>query len=113
MVEINYEKFLSDLVKPLVAHPDEVMVKIFSEEDDVIILQIMVNEEDKGRVIGRNGRIINAIKTIAYASASKSGKSVSSRSTSPLPVSPVVAGVATTSSTSNLIPNTLPTMLST
>ena len=76
MVEINYEKFLSDLVKPLVAHPDEVMVKIFSEEDDVIILQIMVNEEDKGRVIGRNGRIINAIKTIAYASASKSGKNV-------------------------------------
>ena len=36
----------------------------------------MVNEEDKGRVIGRNGRIINAIKTIAYASASKSGKKV-------------------------------------
>ena len=76
MVEINYEKFLSDLVKPLVAHPDVVMVKIFSEEDDVIILQIMVNEEDKGRIIGRNGRIINAIKTIAYASASKSGKKV-------------------------------------
>ena len=76
MVEINYEKFLADLVKPLVVYPDEVMVKIFSEENDVIIIQIMVNEEDKGRVIGKNGRIINAIKTIAYASTSKNGKKI-------------------------------------
>ena len=37
MSEINYEKFLADLVKPLVVYPDEVMVKIFSEENDVII----------------------------------------------------------------------------
>jgi len=76
MSEINYEKFLADLVKPLVVYPDEVMVKIFSEENDVIIIQIMVNEEDKGRVIGKNGRIINAIKTIAYASTSKNGKKI-------------------------------------
>ncbi len=76
MSEINYEKFLADLVKPLVVYPNEVMVKIFSEENDVIIIQIMVNEEDKGRVIGKNGRIINAIKTIAYASTSKNGKKI-------------------------------------
>ncbi len=76
MSEINYEKFLSELVKPLVAYPDEVMVKIFSEEEDTIIVQIMVNEEDKGRIIGKNGRIINAIKTIAYASTSKNGKKI-------------------------------------
>ena len=76
MSEINYEKFLSDLVKPLVAYPDEVMVKVFAEEDDVIIVQIMVNEDDKGRIIGKNGRIINAIKTIAYASTSKNGKKI-------------------------------------
>lgn len=76
MTKVNYEKFLGDLVKPLVAYPDEVMVKIFSEEDDIIIVQIMVNEEDKGKVIGRNGRIINAIKTIAYVSASREGKKI-------------------------------------
>lgn len=76
MSEINYEKFLADLVKPLVAYPEEVMVKIFSEENDVIIVQIMVNEEDKGRIIGKNGRVISAIKTIAYAASSKNGKKI-------------------------------------
>lgn len=76
MSSIDYEKFLGELVKPLVLYPDEVVVKLFSEENDTIVVQIMVNEEDKGRVIGKNGRIINAIKTIAYASASKTGKRI-------------------------------------
>ena len=79
MSNINYEKFLSELVKPLVLYPEEVVVKIFSDDednDDTIVVQIMVNEEDKGRVIGKNGRIIGAIKTIAYASASKTGKKI-------------------------------------
>lgn len=77
MSSIDYEKFLSELVKPLVLYPEEVVVKIFSEEEnDTIVVQIMVNEEDKGRVIGKNGRIIGAIKTIAYASASKTGKKI-------------------------------------
>ena len=51
-------------------------MKIFAEEDDNIVVQIMVNEEDKGRIIGKNGRIISAIKTIAYAAASKNGKRI-------------------------------------
>lgn len=76
MADIDYEKFLGDLVKPLVLYPDEVVVKLFSEDDDVIVLQIMVNEEDKGRVIGKNGRVITAIKTIVYASTSKNGKKI-------------------------------------
>lgn len=73
---MDYEKFLCELVKPLVCFPDEVLVKIFSEEDNNVVVQIMVNEEDKGRIIGKNGRIISAIKTIAYAAASKNGKKI-------------------------------------
>ena len=76
MNEINYEQFLADLVKPLVVYPDEVMVKIFSEEDDCIDVQIMVNSEDLGRVIGKKGRVINSIRTIAYACASRFGKKI-------------------------------------
>lgn len=76
MSEINYEQFLSELVKPLVLYPEEVMVKIFSEEDDTITVQIMVNADDIGRVIGKKGRVINSIRTIAYASASRFGKKI-------------------------------------
>ena len=76
MSEISYEQFLSELVKPLVLYPEEVMVKIFGEEDNTITVQIMVNADDIGRVIGKKGRVINSIRTIAYASASRFGKKI-------------------------------------
>mgnify|MGYP003289160945 CR=1 FL=1 len=76
MSQMNYEKFLTDLVKPLVIHPDEVVVKIFSEEDDIINVQIMVNADDLGRVIGKKGRVANSIRTLAYACSSKNGKKI-------------------------------------
>lgn len=74
MVDIDYEKFLSDLIKPLVVYPEEVKAKIFAEEDNVITIQIMVSKEDLGRVIGKRGRVANAIRTIAFACAAKNGK---------------------------------------
>ncbi|AIO19660.1 hypothetical protein KQ51_01786 [Candidatus Izimaplasma bacterium HR1] len=73
---VNYEKLIKDLVNPLVTHPEDLMVKKFSEEDEMLTIQIIVNQEDLGRVIGKNGRIANAIRTIAYASASREGKKV-------------------------------------
>jgi len=71
---MNYEKFLGDLVKPLVMYPDEVVVKTFSDDNNVITLQIMVNEADLGRVIGKKGRVANAIRTIAFACGARDGK---------------------------------------
>ncbi len=74
---VNYEKLIHDLVQPLVIHPDDLMVKKFSEDDNLLTIQIIVNQEDLGRVIGKNGRIANAIRTIAYASASREHKKIS------------------------------------
>lgn len=76
MTEINYEKFILELVKPLVVYPDEIVVQTFSEEEDTISLQVMVNPEDLGRVIGKKGRVANSIRTIAFACASKNGKKI-------------------------------------
>jgi len=61
---------------PLVIHPEDLLVKKFSEDDELITIQILVNKEDLGRVIGKGGRIANAIRTIAYAAASKINKRV-------------------------------------
>ena len=73
---VNYEKLITDLVKPLVVHPEDLMVKKFSEDENMLTIQVIVNQEDLGRVIGKNGRIANAIRTIAYASASRVGKKI-------------------------------------
>jgi len=73
---VNYETLINDLVKPLVVYPEDLMVKKFSEEDNMLTIQIIVNQEDLGRVIGKNGRIANAIRTIAYASASRENKKI-------------------------------------
>jgi len=75
-MSVNYEKLINDLVRPLVVYPDDLMVKKFSEEDNMLIIQIIVNQDDLGRVIGKNGRIANAIRTIAYASASREKKKI-------------------------------------
>ena len=73
---VNYEKMIKDLVTPLVVHPDDLVVQKLSDDDQVISMQIYVNKNDLGRVIGKNGRIANAIRTIAYASASREHKKI-------------------------------------
>jgi predicted RNA-binding protein YlqC (UPF0109 family) len=73
---VNYETMIQNLVMPLVIHPDDVGVKLLAENDQEIIVQVLVNEADLGRVIGKNGRIANAIRTIAYASAARQNKRI-------------------------------------
>ena len=59
-----------EIVKSLVINPEGVSVKEFpTEEDDVILIQVMVEESDIGRVIGREGRTANAIRTLVQASS--------------------------------------------
>jgi predicted RNA-binding protein YlqC (UPF0109 family) len=74
MANINYEELVAELIKPLTSHPNDVVVKIFSEKGDTIALHVTVNPEDLGRVIGKKGRVANAVRTIAYAVAIRQNK---------------------------------------
>jgi predicted RNA-binding protein YlqC (UPF0109 family) len=56
------------LARALVDDPRAVQVEEFEEDGD-IVLEITVAEDDVGRVIGRGGRIANAIRTLAKAAA--------------------------------------------
>ena len=59
-----------EIVKSLVVDKDGVSVKEFPSEDEkTMLIQVMVNEEDIGRVIGREGRTANAIRTLVQASS--------------------------------------------
>ncbi len=62
-------QFTEFLVKSLVKDPDMVAVKSLEEEDGSILLEVVVGEEDMGAVIGRSGKIANAIRTLVQASA--------------------------------------------
>jgi uncharacterized protein len=61
-------ELLEFLVKALVEDPEAVVVEELEEDGD-LIYEITVAEEDLGRVIGKGGRIANAIRTIAKAAA--------------------------------------------
>lgn len=74
-MSINFENLIKNIVMPLVYNPEDVLIKALSEGDDITI-QVIVNEKDLGRVIGKGGKIASAIRTIAYAGASKEGKRI-------------------------------------
>lgn len=61
-------ELLELLVKALVEDPEAVVVEELEEEGD-LVYEISVADDDLGRVIGKNGRIVNAIRTIAKAAA--------------------------------------------
>jgi len=61
-------ELLEFLVKSLVEEPEAVVVEELEEEGD-LVYEISVAEGDLGRVIGKGGRVANAIRTIAKAAA--------------------------------------------
>ncbi len=61
------------LVKQLADHPERVEVSE-SEQNGVLTLQLSVAEEDKGKVIGKQGKVIKAIRALVGAAAAKSGQ---------------------------------------
>ena len=62
-------KLTDTIIKKIVNDSESVSVKEFeSTEEDVVQIEVIVSSDDLGRVIGRNGRTINSIRTIVQAS---------------------------------------------
>ena len=64
------------IVRPLIDEPDVLDITAAETEDGNIMVEIRVAADDAGKVIGRQGRVIKSIRTLARAAASKSGKLV-------------------------------------
>jgi hypothetical protein len=67
------KELLEYLAKALVDNPDDVEIEVIEGERSVI-LQLRVNPEDIGKVIGKQGRIAQALRTLVKAAATKQGK---------------------------------------
>jgi uncharacterized protein len=70
------EDLLAYLARTLVDRPAEVSVESFEEEDGTIVLELHVGEDDTGKVIGRGGRTVAALRTVVKASAVRQGRRV-------------------------------------
>lgn len=69
---------LVTLAKGLVEDPDSVRVDVDEINDDgIIVYHLHVADEDMGRVIGKQGRIAKAIRTVMRAAAARSNSKVS------------------------------------
>lgn len=73
---MDYQALVKTIVLSLVTKPEAAEVTAEKDAEGVIRVLIHVTEEDTGRVIGRKGATINAIRQIARVSSVKSGDSV-------------------------------------
>ncbi|CUN71412.1 KH domain-containing protein [Mitsuokella jalaludinii] len=64
------------IAKSLVDHPEDVRVEE-EQEDRQVTLKLHVDEDDMGKVIGRQGRIAKAMRTVVKAAATRENKKVS------------------------------------
>jgi len=72
---MNLEAFLSDVLTPLLDHPDAFRVEVSGEgrRRDVLVF---ADPKDRGRIIGKHGRMISALRTLCKAAGEKAGLAV-------------------------------------
>jgi uncharacterized protein len=70
------DELLTYLARSLVDRPDEVSVESFEESDGTLVLELHVAEDDAGKVIGRGGRTVAALRTVMKAAAVRQGNRV-------------------------------------
>ncbi len=67
------EKLIAGIAKSLVDSPQDVSVQQ-SEEEDRVVLELVVAQADLGKVIGKQGRTVRAMRHLLAAAAAKKGK---------------------------------------
>ena len=64
------------LARALVDDPDAVSVESFEEDDGTTVYEVTVAEDDVGKIIGRGGRTVNALRAVVRAAAVREGRRV-------------------------------------
>ena len=72
----NFEVLIQNLIQPLLSFPNDLEVTFVGDQDELKVFEAKINEDDLGCVIGKNGHIAQAIRTILYAKATKEGVKV-------------------------------------
>ncbi|SFA41888.1 RNA-binding protein (KH domain) [Parageobacillus thermantarcticus] len=75
MSVVRMKPLIETIVQALVDHPEAVLVTSV-EDEQTITYKLSVHKEDIGKVIGKQGRTIHAIRTVVYAAAARQPKRV-------------------------------------
>ena len=75
-LSVNYISLIENLIRPLIHYQEDLCIKELPSETEYILLQVIVNKQDLGRVIGKQGKVANAIRTLAYAMGSQHHKKI-------------------------------------
>ncbi len=70
-----FKDLIEYVVRALVDNPDQVVVREVTGEK-VVIIELTVTEEDLGKIIGRYGRTLRAIRTVLYTAGLRANKKV-------------------------------------
>ena len=70
------EELILYIVKRLVNNPDAVKVEKGDMRDDAVVYNLTVADEDKGFIIGKQGRVAKAIRQVVKAAAYKNGEKI-------------------------------------
>lgn len=70
------EDLLAFIARGLVDDPRAVRVESFEEDDGTLVYELTVADDDKGKIIGRHGRTVNALRTVVRACATRQGRRV-------------------------------------
>ncbi len=70
------EDLLAYLARSIVDEPEKVSVESFEEDDGTLVLELEVADGDAGKVIGRGGRTIAALRTVVKAASVKENRRV-------------------------------------
>jgi len=68
------DELVAELARRLVDEPDAVRVERLEGEDGTLVLQLHVAEGDVGKVIGRQGRLVRALRTVVRAGGVSAGR---------------------------------------
>lgn len=66
---MNLVKLTETIIKKIVTDEESVSVKEFENDDDIVQIEVLVPDDEMPKVIGKNGNVINAVRTIVQASA--------------------------------------------
>jgi predicted RNA-binding protein YlqC (UPF0109 family) len=73
---MNTKELLDYLARGLVERPDAVRVKQVQDDDGALVLELSVDDDDYGNVIGRGGRTASALRTVVKSAAVKENRRV-------------------------------------